>query len=48
MVAGGTPALDELRVLGISASDGFAASLLAMLLADQGAASLGRRSVNRA
>ena len=34
----GSPALGGLRVLEISASDSFAASLLAMLLADQGAA----------
>jgi crotonobetainyl-CoA:carnitine CoA-transferase CaiB-like acyl-CoA transferase len=33
-----SPALDGLRVLEISASESFAASLLAMLLADQGAA----------
>lgn len=34
----GSPALDGLRVIEISASDSFAGSLLAMLLADQGAA----------
>ncbi len=38
MVSAESPALKGLRVLEISASDSFAASLLAMLLADQGAA----------
>jgi len=37
MVSAESPALKGLRVLEISASDSFAASLLAMLLADQGA-----------
>jgi len=38
MVSAESPALKGLRVLEIAASDSFAASLLAMLLADQGAA----------